>query len=90
MATETGALQQVLLLTRGVFGADLLAVDTLDGETLSRKQSGHVSIAVLGRRAEILRKIQRHAPYRLPWRGTRRTPRELPGRRYDPCSRQKD
>lgn len=89
MATETGALEQVLLLTRGVFGADLLAVDTLDGETLYQT-SCHVSIAVLGRRVEILRKIQRHAPYRLPWRGTRRTPRELPGRRYDPCSRQKD
>ena len=49
MATETGALEQVLLLTRGVFGADLLAVDTLDGETLYRAQTGcHVSIAVLG------------------------------------------
>ena len=38
VAAEAGALEQVLLLARGVLCANLLAVDTLNGKTL-RKQT---------------------------------------------------
>jgi len=34
LLAETGTLEQVLLLARGVLCPDLLAVDALDGETL--------------------------------------------------------
>ena len=34
MTAQAGTLEQVLLLARGVFGADLLAIDALDGEAL--------------------------------------------------------
>lgn len=43
MATETGTLEQMLFLTRGVLCANLLTVDTLDGKALyqgNRKQDG--------------------------------------------------
>jgi len=46
MATETGTLEQVLFLTRGVLCANLLTVDTLDGKALyqnNRKTGWYVS-----------------------------------------------
>lgn len=91
VAAETGTLKQVLLLARGVLCANLLAVDTLDGKTL-RKQTARFVMSVtlvLGGGLKYYGKYRSHAPYRLPWRGTRRTPRELPGRRSDPCSRRR-
>jgi hypothetical protein len=34
VAAQTGTLEKMLLLTRGIFCANLLTVDTLDGKTL--------------------------------------------------------
>ena len=83
MTTKTGTLEEVLLLTRGILCADLLTVDTLNGKTLKSCKS--FCIYVCGQK--YYREIHKNAPCHLPWRGTRRTPREPPGRPSDPCSR---
>jgi hypothetical protein len=38
VAAQTGTLEKMLLLTRGIFCANLLTVDTLDGKTLKTRK----------------------------------------------------
>lgn len=48
MAAETGALEQMLLLTRGVFGSNLLAINALNGKTLqSHKTHREVIVSIV-------------------------------------------
>lgn len=44
MTAETGALEEMLLLTRGVLCPDLLAVDTLHGKTLETRKRVCMSV----------------------------------------------
>lgn len=47
MTSKTGTLKQMLFLTRSIFGADLLAVDTLYGETLYVFYSVSIDVVLL-------------------------------------------
>lgn len=46
LGAQSRAVDEMLFLTAGVFGADLLAIDALDRETLYRKPVSMVAVVV--------------------------------------------